>query len=72
MKATGRKKSDHNGLMMQLENLNWGPKPFRVFNCWLEENSLRDSLLKDLEGGAKLGESNIQIVLKKIKLHIEN
>lgn len=28
-----RKSSDHRGVKLTLEHVNWGPKPFRTYNC---------------------------------------
>lgn len=31
----GRKSSDHIEFLLKANSINWGPKPFRVFNLWL-------------------------------------
>lgn len=40
MKATARKNSDHRGIVLSKSSINWEPKPFRVFNFRLKEESL--------------------------------
>lgn len=43
----------------------WGPKPFKAFNHWLEEPSLKEIMYEFFK---KVGEnSNIQVTLKKLK-----
>lgn len=37
LKALHRKSSDHKPICLTNIKLNWGPKPFRFFNCWLED-----------------------------------
>lgn len=65
LKATVNKNSNHRGIVFSDGNMNWGPKPFRVFNTWLKE----EGLLKLIEDKSKGGNSkgNIQVTLKKIK-----
>lgn len=33
--------SDYCPIMLRGENLNWGPKPFRFNNCWLQHGSFK-------------------------------
>lgn len=44
IKTLGRKKSDHKPLLLYIESIDWGLKPFKVFNCWLKEASLKSLL----------------------------
>lgn len=39
MIALNRKNSDHKPLVLKSEEVNWGPKPFKLFNCWLEDKA---------------------------------
>lgn len=29
--------SDHCPIMLKHNSLNWGPRPFRLYNCWMKE-----------------------------------
>lgn len=60
--------SDHKPIHLKCEQILWGPKPFRGFNWWLQE----DSLLKKLdsfwnEKKATNSGMNIQDTLKSVK-----
>lgn len=64
-----RKSSDHRALVLKLEMVNWGPKPFKFFNVWLQ-NSVLNSKIKALLANLNANPScrtNIQSVLKDIK-----
>lgn len=39
VQAQHRKTSDHRPLNLSSPKNQWGPKPFRFFNCWLEEKA---------------------------------
>lgn len=34
--------SDHCPILLKSTNVDWGPKPFRVFDCWLKEKAFTD------------------------------
>ncbi|GMI73679.1 hypothetical protein HRI_001037200 [Hibiscus trionum] len=34
--------SDHNGILLEVDRINWGPKPFKLFNYQMEENGFDD------------------------------
>ncbi|KAL5148468.1 putative ribonuclease H protein [Glycine soja] len=36
--------SDHCPILLISKNVDWGPKPFRIFDCWLQEKSFRDAV----------------------------
>ncbi|KAK8514773.1 hypothetical protein V6N12_057669 [Hibiscus sabdariffa] len=38
--------SNHNAILLQSEAQEWGPKPFKFFNFWLEKEGF-DDLVKD-------------------------
>ncbi|KAK1365257.1 hypothetical protein POM88_040818 [Heracleum sosnowskyi] len=44
LKVLPRKNSDHRGILLRARQQNWGPKPFRVFNVWLRNPSLKKEL----------------------------
>ena len=66
VKALCRKHSDHKPLLLYGAHGNWGPKPFSVFNCFLNETLLVkiQSLVKDSTGWKDL---DIHRALKEIK-----
>ena len=34
--------SDHCPILIKANNVDWGPKPFRILNCWLTDKSFKD------------------------------
>ncbi|KAH1202802.1 hypothetical protein GmHk_17G049183 [Glycine max] len=34
--------SDHCPILLKANNMDWGPKPFRILNCWLTDKSFRE------------------------------
>ncbi|KAK1382324.1 hypothetical protein POM88_020059 [Heracleum sosnowskyi] len=65
LKALPRKNSDYRGLILFPKQLNWGPKPFRIFNICLSDINLKkkidDHFIQDLvveEKLVKLEEEN--------------
>ena len=38
--------SDHCPILLKATNIDWGPKPFRVFDCWLKDKSF-DRTIRD-------------------------
>lgn len=65
MKSTAKKNTDHRGIVLTDRNMNWGPRPFRVFNIWLKEEILL-KLIQDMTKEIN-SKRNVQITLKKIK-----
>ncbi|KAK1365197.1 hypothetical protein POM88_040758 [Heracleum sosnowskyi] len=49
LQALNRKSSDHKGLLLTANQLDWGPKPFKAFNHWLEEPVLKILLQQFLD-----------------------
>ncbi|RZB65498.1 hypothetical protein D0Y65_041524 [Glycine soja] len=37
-----RNVSDHCPILIKANNVDWGPKPFRILNCWLTDKSFSD------------------------------
>ncbi|XVE88826.1 hypothetical protein DITRI_Ditri19aG0099700 [Diplodiscus trichospermus] len=48
--------SDHNPISISVDDLNWGPKPFKFFNHWLEEENYHKVVM---ESWARLQEGNL-------------
>lgn len=65
LKATIKRNSDHRGILLSDSGLNWGPRPFRIFNVWLKEHSLFPLIEKRINEGNWKG--NVQAILKNIK-----
>lgn len=34
--------SDHCPLLLKESIMDWGPKPFKVFDCWLKDNNFEE------------------------------
>ncbi|KAK1352859.1 hypothetical protein POM88_052697 [Heracleum sosnowskyi] len=66
LKSLNRKTSDHKSLLLRLGHANWGPKPFKSFIGWLQEDSLK-ALLKVFWDNNKVWSGNLQSLLKKAK-----
>lgn len=64
--ATPRKNSDHRGLLLNLEEVNWGPKPFRIFNIWLKDKMLMGMIREELEMNVQIGR-DLQDFLRAVK-----
>ena len=65
-KGTPRKNSDHIGFVLYQESINWGPKPFRVFNIWMRDNFLQECIKSRMED-IKHHRLNFQCIIKEIK-----
>lgn len=51
--------SDHCSLLFRRVNYNWGPKPFRVLNCWFDDHRFKGFVEKSwqeiqLKGGGHM------------------
>ncbi|GMI72472.1 hypothetical protein HRI_000916500 [Hibiscus trionum] len=44
----GKALSDHNAIFLFDEAVNWGPKPFKIFNFWFEEVGFEDTVRQAL------------------------
>lgn len=51
---------------MRIGGIDWGPKPLKIFNCWLKETSLQN-LPKDYWDSALQKDKNLQLTLKEVK-----
>lgn len=67
VKAHCRLSSDHKPIHLFCKQISWGPKPFRSFNWWLQEEVLR--MLESFWSKDKkeVDEINIQEILKSVK-----
>ncbi|KAL4302917.1 hypothetical protein GQ457_10G009840 [Hibiscus cannabinus] len=59
-KLLNKSLSDHNAILLCEEVINWGPKPFRVFNFWCNENGYDDTVFSAIRG-LKLKKPRIKI-----------
>lgn len=71
LQALDRSSSDHKGLCLSAVKNNWGLKPFKIFNCWLENPELK-LLLEGLWSRAEDVGGNIQLTLKNLKKAIKD
>lgn len=62
--ALNRKHSDHKPLILKCSEDNWGPKPFKFFNCLLEDKMFQSHLRQICEVRSLV---DLGAKLKKIK-----
>lgn len=67
VKSLGRKQSDHKALILSAGEKDWGPKPFKIFNWWLEEDSLKRKINNFWVNRESGQDKDIQLVLKEVK-----
>lgn len=70
LQALPRKNLDHRPILLFQHNVDWGPKPFRVFNIWLKEESLIKKLREEAFNNNS-SSANIQTLLRRCKEVIE-
>lgn len=44
LKGLGRKSLDHSAIWLIRKSVDWGPKPFKVFNIWLENEEFKGAV----------------------------
>ncbi|KAK1388298.1 hypothetical protein POM88_016476 [Heracleum sosnowskyi] len=66
-KALYRKNSDHRPLLILLDEVNRGPKPFGFFNIWLKDPNSKNIMLSFLKETKDLGARDVQQILKVFK-----
>ncbi|XP_076944140.1 uncharacterized protein LOC143614650 [Bidens hawaiensis] len=71
LRALPRNLSDHSPLVLSLIDTNFGPKPFRWFNSWLDKEGCDDLVAKVLEDCVFSGPSDM-VLLKKLKKWIKD
>lgn len=62
-----RKVSDHAAIVLKEEVKNWGPKPFKFLNCWLEDEELRSLVEKEWKESEVNGWSGF-VLKEKLKI----
>ncbi|KAK1363682.1 hypothetical protein POM88_039243 [Heracleum sosnowskyi] len=67
LRANPRKESDHKKLSFQIKVVNWGPKPFKFFNAWLENDKFQCRIKHRLSKDKGERVANIQKIMKSIK-----
>ncbi|XP_057432258.1 uncharacterized protein LOC130725012 [Lotus japonicus] len=58
--------SDHCPVLFRVSNLNWGPKPFKVLNCWFSDPRFKDFVAKEWEQISISGASGF-VLKEKLK-----
>ncbi|XP_035845293.1 uncharacterized protein LOC118491546 [Helianthus annuus] len=56
--------SDHGPILLVTQLRNFGAKPFRVFNSWLEKEGYKEAVEKSLEGFDFVGPSDSSLIQK--------
>ena len=64
--------SDHNAILLVENEVNWGPRPFKFFNHWMEMKGFQEMLLEAWDNLQVKGSvtENIWNKLKEIKVAI--
>lgn len=61
--------SDHNPILLSLENSeNWGPKPFRSYDCWLSNPEFKEVVAREWNG---LPDLSVYNKMKAIKIPLK-
>ncbi|KAJ0734229.1 putative endonuclease/exonuclease/phosphatase [Helianthus annuus] len=69
-RALARDKSDHSPLILKVEYRNYGPKPFRFFNSWLDRSGFDEVIKEAVKSFREFGAYDVSL-LRKFK-HIRN
>nr|XP_043611732.1 uncharacterized protein LOC122583387 [Erigeron canadensis] len=64
LRALPRGLSDRNPLLLKIKNVNYGPKPFRFFNSWLDKGELEEVVHKAVESFVYNGPADLKLILK--------
>lgn len=70
--ALGRKGSDHKPLLLMASSCDWGPKPFKVFNCWLKDETLKSIQESHLNCDPITSGLDAQSIIRKFKSLIKS
>ncbi|GMJ01096.1 hypothetical protein HRI_003778800 [Hibiscus trionum] len=62
--ALKRGVSDHTTLLLKCDDNDWGPRPFRFFNCWMDGRANIRQILEEWCRLTKVGVGNENIVVK--------
>ncbi|KAJ0859518.1 putative endonuclease/exonuclease/phosphatase [Helianthus annuus] len=66
LRALPRVHSDHCPIVLTCSDKNFGPKPFRFFNSWLERNDFEEVVYKAIENFNGGGEADV-VLMQKFK-----
>lgn len=66
LRALPRGGSDHSPLLLSLVDVNFGAKPFRWFNSWLDRDGCKEEVIKVLEDASFAGSPDV-IINSKFK-----
>ncbi|KAK1388629.1 hypothetical protein POM88_016807 [Heracleum sosnowskyi] len=72
LKTSYRKGSDHRVLSLSLQVQNWGPVPFRIFDCWMKDTELAKCLEDQINKDVQSGCIDLLSVLRRARLLIKN
>lgn len=67
LRSVNRKRSDHRALHLSLQETNWGPVPFKVYNTSLQNKDLLSSLDEVFKTSNDKMNPNIQLMLKRAR-----
>ncbi|XP_057421897.1 uncharacterized protein LOC130715790 [Lotus japonicus] len=56
-----RSLSDHCPVMFRSTDMNWGPRPFRVLNCWFSDPGFKAFVEKEWQGFQVQGSGGFQV-----------
>lgn len=65
LEGRGPKTWDHSALLLRTDNTNFGRKPFRFFNAWLQEDGFSSMIIDKWK--AQISGSNIHLKFKHIR-----
>ncbi|MCH97415.1 LINE-1 reverse transcriptase like [Trifolium medium] len=63
--ALPREVSDHYPLVVRYSNGDWGPKPFRFNNLWLQNKRFKELVVQTWQGQMFSGISDVEVVIRK-------
>ncbi|KAK1385275.1 hypothetical protein POM88_023010 [Heracleum sosnowskyi] len=61
-----RKNSDHGAIWFGTTKINWGPKPFKLYNSWLDEQTLSE-MISNLSNNIDPININLRQAIKEIR-----
>lgn len=64
LKVLDRRNSDHRAILLCSDSLDSGPKPFKIFDCWLDNSNLKKSLESQWQGSTGL---NLHLKCKQLR-----
>nr|XP_043620102.1 uncharacterized protein LOC122591944 [Erigeron canadensis] len=72
-RALPRKLSDHNPILLSVKDINFGPKPFRIFSSWLEKEGFEEFVKEAKESFNFHGLPDVKLMLlfRHIRSHVK-